>query len=329
MLTTTTAKAMLQSLTKIPSDDTTNTSLLMSFWNQSRQTVAGIRGGNWPWLEIEETIDTVADQDYVYIPNNMRRITAVRAVVGTGSSATIYLPRLVHDEQKWQAILAQRLGTNQYPYFVFQRGQKLLMNPVPSVTGTHVILTGRRTITDNDIDDYSTGSVVSIANGATTLTGTGTTWTASMAGRWIRITKSDTANKGDGQWYEIGSVTSTTVLELLKPYQGTSISAGSAAYSLGQITYEPEQWQMAPIYRACALFFQINQPMQPEQANRYWRLYDGGQEMGLSQIPAGMIGQMLEEAGETFDGHYISPSRRGDDAAGIPYYFPWDLGTGF
>jgi len=328
MLTTSTAKSMLQSLTKIPSSDTTNTSLLMSLWNQSRQTFAGIRGGNWPWLEIEETIDTVADQDYIYVPNNMRRVTAVRAVVGSGSSATLYLPRLVYDEQKWQAILAQRLGTNQYPYFVFQKVQKLLMNPVPSVTGTHIILMGRRTITDNDIDDYSTGSVVSITNGATTVTGTGTTWTASMAGRWIRITKSDTANKGDGQWYEIASVTSTTALELLKPYQGTSISAGTAAYSLGQITYEPEQWQMAPIYRACALFFQINQPMQPEQANRYWRLYDGGQEMGLTQVPAGMVGQALEEA-TTFDGHYISPSRGGNDALGIPYYYPWDLGTGF
>jgi len=331
MFTYTTATNMLLSLSKVPAADTTNTALLQSLWNDSRRTVASIRGGNWPWREFEKTVDTVADQDYVYIPNDMEKVTGVRVVVGSGTSATIYLPRLVYDAQKWQAILAMRLGSNEYPYFVYQQGQKLKFQPIPSTTGTDVTLIGRRALRDLSIADYSTGSIVSVANGGTAIVGTGTTWTASMAGRYIRITESDTANKGDGFWYEIASVESATALTLVKPYQGTAIAAGTAAYVIGQITYEPEAYQMAPIYRALALFFQTNDPLHNgTQANQWWRLYDGGQEAGLSDLPGGLIGQMLAEAGETFDGSYIGPGDRDlNGYSGVPYYFPFQDASGF
>ena len=330
MLTYTSATALLQSMSKVYSTDTTNTALLQQLWNESRRTVASIRGGSWPWLEVERTVDTVADQNYVYIPNNMRKVTGVRVVVGSGTSATIYLPRLVFDAQKWELILAYRLGSNQYPYFCYQQGQKLLFSPIPSETGTDVVLIGRRKITDVNIADYTTGTITSIANAATTVTASGSTWTTGMAGQWIRITQTAAANGGDGEWYEVASVTSSTVLELVKPYQGTSITAGTAVYTMGQITYEPESYQMAPVYRALALFFQINQPMQPEQANRYWRLYDGGQEAGLATLVGGMIGQMLEETAGTFEGGYIPPGDRdATDLQIAPYYFPTQDATGF
>lgn len=329
MLTTSTAKSTLQALTKVPTADTTNTALLMRFWNDSRRTFASIRGGNWPWRLIEETVLCTQDVEYVYIPNDMERVTAVRTTVGTGSEVTIYLPKLIFDEQKWQQILALRLGSNQYPYFVFQRGQKLLMNPIPSVTDTPVILLGRRAIKDNDIDDYSTGNILTATPASTAIVGTGTSWTTSMAGRYIRITESDTANKGDGAWYEIASVGSATTMTLVKPYQGTAIVAGAAAYVLGQITFEPEAWQMGPVYRAASQWLQLNDPLHPERWQSYAKLYDGGQEMGLSQVPGGIVAQALEEAGETFDGHYIAPNRSElDGGPAAPYWYPWELGTG-
>lgn len=330
MITTTQASSLLNSLTKVPSTDTTNTTLLVQLWNDSRRTFAGIRGGTWPWLEYEVTMDTTADTDYVYVPNNMRKVTAVRVAVGSGSSATIYLPVEVCDIKKWQAVLASRLGSNQYPYFCYQQGQKLLFAPIPSETGTDVIITGRRKIVDHNIADYSAGSIVSVANGGTAVVGTGTSWTVPMAGRYIRITSSDTANKGDNEWYEIASVGSSTTLTLVKPYQGVAIAAGTAAYLLGQITYEPESWQMAPIYRAIAQFWGINDPLHPETSNKWWRLYDGGVEAGLTKEYGGIVLQALEEAGETFDGNYIRPPT--GDIANVqvaPYYYPTQDASGF
>lgn len=328
MLTFTGAQSLLQSMSGVPSTDTTATTLLMQYWNQSRQTVAGIKGGNWPWLEFEKTLDTVADQDYLYVPNDMRKVTAVRAVVGSGTSATIYLPVEVCDVKRWQLILAYRLGSNTYPYFAFQQGQKMFFSPIPSVSTTDVIMTGKRKIYDLSIADYTTGTIVSIANAGTTVTGSGTTWATGMAGQWIRITKTAAANGGDGEWYEVASVTSTTVLELVKPYQGTSIAAGSATYTMGQITYEPETWQMAPIYRALALYWGFKE--NTVLSTSYWMSYDGGQEIGKRDEPGGMIGQMLYEAGETFDGNYIAPGDRLiTQLQQAPYYFPTQDASGF
>jgi len=328
MITYSQALTTLQQLTGVPSTDTTNSALLIQFWNDSRRTVSSIRGGSWAWLEMQKTVETVADQDYVYIPNDMRKVTGVRVVVGSGTSATIYLPVELLDLQRWQLVLAYRLGSNQYPYFCYQQGQKLLFAPIPSETGTDVVLTGRRQIRDVNIADYTTGSIVSVANGGTAVVGTGTSWTTSMAGRYIRITESDTANKGDGYWYEVASVGSATTLTLVKPYQGTAIAAGTAAYTLGQITYEPEAYQMAPIYRAVAQWWDFKENM--VLSERYWRLYDGGQEIGKSALPGGLIGQMLEEQGGTFEGGYIPPTdNMMANLQQAPYYFPTQDASGF
>ena len=83
---------------------------------------------------------------------------------------------------------------------------------------------------------------------------------------------------------------------------------------------------MAPIYRALAQYWDFKENM--VLSERYWLAYDGGQEIGKREIPAGIIGQMLEEAGETFDGHYIEPTNRNTDLRGIAYWYPWEQGTG-
>lgn len=328
MLTYSGALALLQSMSGVPAADTTTSALLVQFWNQSRQTVAGMRGGNWPWLEFEKTLLTVAAQDYLYVPNTMRKVSAIRVKVGSGTSATIYLPVEVCDVKRWQLILAYRLGSNQYPYFAFQQGQKMLFSPIPSVSSVETIFTGKRKVIDLNIADYTTGTITTVVVDGTTVTGSGTSWTSGMAGQWIRITKTAAANGGDGEWYEIASITDSTHLELLKPYQGTAITAGSATYTMGQITYEPETWQMAPIYRALALYWGFKE--NTVLAKQYWMSYDGGQEQGLRDDPAGMIGQMLYEAGETFDGNYIPP---GDklitQLQQAPYYFPTQDASGF
>lgn len=261
----------------------------------------------------------------------MRKVTAVRTVVGSDTSATIYLPVEVCDIKRWQLILAYRLGSNQYPYFCYQQGQKLLFSPIPSDSAVSMIITGHQNIRDINIVDYTTGTIVSIANGATTVTGSGTTWTAGMAGQYIRITQTNAANGGDGYFYEIANITDTTHLELVKPYQGVSISAGSGAYTMGLATYFPESWQMAPIFRAVAQYWNLKENMLLAQS--YWKQYDGGSEAGLISADApigGIIGQMLAEASETFDGAYIAPSDNNMINLQLaPYYYPTQDASGF
>jgi hypothetical protein len=85
---------------------------------------------------------------------------------------------------------------------------------------------------DFTIGDYTTGTITSIANGATTVTGSGTAWTSSMVGSQIVI-----STPGDNNFYTIASVTSTTIFELAQPYNGTTISAATVSYNIKKIWY--------------------------------------------------------------------------------------------
>lgn len=326
MLTYSSALSTLQTLTGVPSTDTSTSATLIQFWNDSRRTVAGIGGGKWPWLEIEEEALTVASQDYIQIPNHIGRVMSVRQQNGSSSTDVVYRPRMVFDSDKWDTILQTQLGTSNVPYFCYQRGNQLYIQPIPSENGDRVIMHGRLKIKDINIPDVTNLTVTAIANGGTTMTLSGSA-TADFVGRYIRITQTSAAAGGDGYWYEISGYTNATTVTLKKPYQGTTLAAASAASTIGFITYEPEQYQMAPIYRAVAQYWDLKENM--VLSERYWMLYDGGNETGKAQLPAGLIGQMLAEANESMEGPYISPSPRDGSWPYPPYWFPYQDASGF
>lgn len=332
MITKSQAEGLLQTLSGVQSTDTTNTALLLQFFNDSRRTVANIRSGSWPWLEIQETVTTTADVEYIEVPNNMDKVVGVRVRVGgtTDQDSTTYIPIMIWDSKKWELVIASRLGSNEYPYYTYQRASRVLFQPVPSTTDVDVILIGRRKLVDLAIDDITNLTVVTATTDSKTITMSGSA-VSTWAGRYIRITASNTANKGDGAWYEIASVTNATTIVLTKEYQGVNIAAGAAACTIGQITYEPEAYQMAPIYRAVAQYHDFKENM--VLSERYWKLYDGGVEIGKATLVGGLIGQMLEKEGDTFEGPYFSnPNMRQDSVnvdSGVPYWLPYQDATGF
>lgn len=399
MLTFTQSLSLYQTYTKNTS--AANQTLGGTLLNDSYRTICSINGGKWPFLELEETVQTIADREYVTVPNNIRKVMSYRFVQGDdpNTDANI-IPRMIFDSEAWEKVLAARLGSSSWPWFAYQKDRRLTFRPIPSTDGNLVMLRGRANITDLTIDDYSTGTITSVPlsttftgalldeavsatlssnwdkptgfytlvfsngnervttltngsaavtwttpltsaatsavtigteTGGSIITASGTTFTADMVNRWIRITQTTAANGGDGAWYQIGNYYSATVIGLKTPYQGELITAGTAAFVLGQVSLLPEAYQLAPIYRACALYWGINNPGNPNTslANHYWRLYDGGVEAGLSKEYGGLIGQMQEEANENQEGPYMSPlPRPGDADYGLPYYNPWQQATG-
>lgn len=307
MRTYTSTLTTLRRMAKIGTNDTTSDAILMEFFNDSVRTICNIRGGKWAFLAIQKTISTVASQRAYAIPNSIRKITSFYVTIGT----QVYFPDPVFNMDEYTKLLQSQLGESDQPLNYFRLNNKINLVPVPATSSNVMTMTGFREVRDISIADYTTGGVLTATNGSTTIVGTGTTWAASMAGRFIKIANSDTANKGDGYWYEIESVTNTTTLVLVSPYEGTSISAGNAAYIIGDVTPIPEAYDMAPIYRTMALWSQFQDPVHPQTANIWWRLYDGGQEAGLSRVPGGLVGQMLENEGELIDAPYISPTGNG------------------
>jgi len=203
---------------------------------------------NWAFLQKSKTDNTVAGQQFYTLPYDYDQLDDVTVTIGT----TKYVPREVENQQSWDILNQQTTFQSNFPDYYYIFNGQLGFYPIPSSSSTGAITYNyRRKIVDLSIADYTTGTIVSIANGAKTVTGSGTTWTASMVGEFIRIS----APTGDNVWYEIGAVGSTTSLTLVKSYNGTSIAAGSAAYTIGQMPILPEAFHDLPVYDALSVYF--------------------------------------------------------------------------
>jgi len=223
---------------------------------------------NWPFIEKQYTTTTDSTAQFVTLPQYVDKVFSVYVIVGTYN----YTPRECPDRITWDR-LNMVSGASDIPIWWYVYDGKLGLFPKPSTTGNTITFNAKRLARDLSIADYTTGGVLTTVVGSATVTGTGTTWTTSMAGRWLRITESDTANKGDGYWYEILSVASTTSLTLVRPYAGTAITAGNAAYTISQCSLMPEPYQDLPIYGALRTYFTSVQP-EPTQAQLYGGMYD-------------------------------------------------------
>lgn len=329
MRTLTNLQSTSAQLCNVSSTDTQKISVLTTYINDSIRTICNLQGGKLRFLEATKNMSTVANQEGYQTPNGFRKLIDLYITLDSSvpSRPTIYMPEMVFDPTKWKLIKAYRLGTSDVPYFTYVENQKFYIQPIPSTSGNTITLRGRLQTRDLSIADYTTGTIVSIANGATTLTGSGTVWTADMVGRYIQITETTAANGGDGFWYQIGSYTSATSLELLKPYEGTSITAGSATYTLGQCSPIPEAYDIAIVYRTTAVYWQNQNDL--VKAKTYWLMYDGGNEAGFSAEYGGLIGQMLANEGETEEGAYVPPFGNSTNLPQAPYYFPYQDASGF
>lgn len=308
-------------------DSAANETMGGIYINDSIRTVCNLQGGKLRFLEATKEMTTVADQETYQIPNGFRKLIDMYIYNGAGSSTdVIYAPKMVFDPTIWKRILQSHLGTQQVPYFTYVENTTFKIQPIPSVTGNLIVLRGRLQTRDLSIEDYTAGSIVSIANGGTAIVGLGTTWTADMVGRYINIPNTTAANGGDGFWYEIGGFTDATNITLKKPYEGTSIAAGTASYTIGQTAVIPEAYDISVVYRSVALYWRDKGDKAKYES--FMRLYDGGNEAGLITTYGGIISQMLANEGETEEGAYISPIG-GPNTIIRNFYYPWQLASGF
>ena len=310
--------------------DTTKMSLIDANINDSIRTMCNLHGGKLRFLETTKDMATVSGQEAYQIPNSFRKLIDMYIYSGTGSATdTIYTPEMVFDPTKWKRIKQARYGSQDVPYFTYVEGRKFLLQPIPQTSGNLITLRGRLNTRDLTIADYTTGTIVSVANGGVAVVGSGTSWTADMVGRYIQITETTAALGGDGFWYEIAAVGSATTLTLTKPYEGIAIAVGSAAYTIGQVSAIPEAYDIGICYRSAALYWD-NQNDLP-RAKSYWLKYDGGNEAGFTTNYGGIVGQMIVTEGETEEGSYIPPfgSESTFPSQDGPYYFPRQDASGF
>jgi len=215
---------------------------------------------------------TVASQAAYTLPHDVKQVINVTVTIGS----VLWQPVECATRKQYDALNVIQF-TNNYPQFYYIYNNQLLIWPTPANNGDTITVHYKKRITDLSQADYTTGTVSATQTSAT-VTGSGTTWTTNMAGRWLNIatTNSDTTS-GDDSWYQIASVESSTSLTLNNPYVGQDVTGGS--YIIGEVPILPEDFQDLPLYRALMLYFSSTGSGAPNAAQKvaeYKGLYDAG-----------------------------------------------------
>lgn len=264
MLTLTGSRNLYGQLTN--NDGATNLTLGDTLINEGIRRLLGTI--DWPFLEKQTTINTVDGQQFYQLPADCDKVVSVSITVGSYR----YRPRQVTSFNDWDFVNSPTGSESDVPSYFFILGDSIGFWQIPATSSNTITINYLKSVRDLSVADYTTGTITSIANGATAVVGNGTTWTDQMIGKYIRITHSNTDNTGDGIWYEIAAVPTTTTLTLDEPYEGNTIAAGTATYTISDIMVVPERYQMAPIYSAVAEYWRMTG--EPSRADRFEQMYE-------------------------------------------------------
>lgn len=201
---------------------------------------------DFPWLHRARTMTTTASTQFKALPYDIQLVESVYVTV----SSTRYTPKLLHSREQWD-ILNRQTFTSDFPQYAFVYNGELGLWPTPATSSNVITVNGKVKVIDLGIADITTTTITTLANGSTALT-VNAGLTTQMAGFWIRPTFSTTANTGDGQWYELSSVTNATTAALVRAYGGQSIAVGTAACTIAQMSLLPEGTESAPVWKAAA-----------------------------------------------------------------------------
>lgn len=254
-----TFQGLYERFQKITSDDSAdNVTFGKSLINETHKLICGLK--YWPFTEETNTSTSTAGQSSVKLPVNFRKLITINVTSGSIK----HTPIEVSNQATFDRITAQNSGTSDQPTYFHIREGALLLSPAISSADLTITTVSHIRPRDMTAADYVTGTVSAIANGAVAITGSGTTWTAAMVGRYIRITS-------EGQWYKIATRVSDTSITIDKPYEGTTIAAGSEAYTIGELPIIPEEFEDLLWLRPVSIYYMMKK--EKEESSYFTREY--------------------------------------------------------
>lgn len=262
MLTYTQLRSLYGSLTN--NSASANLTLGDTFINQAYRQICAVRP--WYWLEGTNTALTVASQQPYGLPYDYDKLIDVYQTVGSYK----YVPTEIVSQEDWDRLNEQASYQSNYPLYYHIFNNQINFWPIPSTSNYTITYNYRKNVVNLSIADYTTGTVSSA--GTTTITGSGTSWNASMIGKYLQITPTSTAaTNGDGFWYKITAVASATSLTLEKAYAGSNVTG--ASYTIGQVPALPEAFHDLPVYKAVEVYYSTIEP-EPDRARMFKEMYD-------------------------------------------------------
>lgn len=218
------------------------------------------------------TVTTVAGQQFYNLPPQVKKLINVTVTIGS----VLWQPKECPTRQYWDALNVITFQQD-YPSFFFVYNGQVGIYPIPASNGNTITMNYKTRIVDlsmADVTSTSASTTVSITTNTTTVTAAGAAFKEWQEGQWIRIPHSttDSAN-GDNQWYQIDTVTSSTVLVLKNKYTGATVTG--AGFTIGEVPILPEDYQDLPLYRMGLIYYTTRFP-DPVRAAQYKGLWTDG-----------------------------------------------------
>ncbi len=233
------------------------------------------------------TDNTAVNTQYYSYPVGMVNIETVTVAVGS----ITYPLTVINNQFTWDSLNSIPFQPTTFPRFIFPRLNDYGIWPIPQ--GVYPITFNYHYRDRNlSVADYTTGLVaVSSSSTPNAITGTGTTWTPAMVGRWFSVT--DPTEPGQGYWYRILSYVSATSLVLYQNWQGSTGSGYS--YVIGETPEIPEEMHIALAHGATADFFSNIKNDEASAArweNRFWTgdPSNPSRKFGDNDVIGGLIG---------------------------------------
>jgi len=257
--------------------DTASTTLFKAFLNEGSRKCYNIA---YKENLLATATDLTEDSVYSYpLPAKCGKIDTVKVVV---SSTPYPILEFTGSDDQWNALLNDG-SESDMPDYYRQKANTIEFYPTFASAGNTITYRFKTKIKDMTADDYTTGNITTLANGGTAVTGSGTTWTAAMVGRYFKI-------DSDGVWYEIAGRSGNGAITLARQYEGTAIVAGSESYTIGEMNLLDESYSDTPIFYA--LYFYYLQKENTNMANTYFNLLP----------PELRINMLKEDSSETVSG---------------------------
>jgi len=236
---------------------------------------------NWdvPLTGAPTSAITLGGQQFYPLPPNYSKLKTITITIGVLQ----WTLGEIFSTAEWTQL-------NVFPYyadipknfFIYpggDHGAQIGIWPIPATTGNIITFSYKYRVPDLSLADYTTPGTLSIANGANTITGAGSSFVPTTnvqnESRWIQFAPTATAStSGDNMWYQISQIPSTTSILLYQPYQGTTVTSSPASsYTIGQMPLLMEDFHDMLVWKALCYYFTTIVD-NPNKYKQFKELYD-------------------------------------------------------
>lgn len=229
------------------------------------------------------TMTTTADQIYYSYPRELDSISTITMEVGS----IVYPLQCVQSQQMWDELQLIEFASDTIPKYFFPRSRDFGIYPTPQDAYT-VTLVGNRMPRNMTVSDESTGTVT-VTQNSQTVTGSSTSFTASMVGRYFSL--ADSGGVSNGNWYKVSARASATSITLETYFEESTASGQN--YLIGESPELPVELHELIPYRVAATYFHTYR-RDPSHAQKYMNFFFTGDfenpRRSGDHIEGGLIG---------------------------------------